>query len=344
MKQLLTGVCLTAFIVSSILPQNVWADAVNNSVQVNKNVEKNTVKSEGSPTPVTQKAKKGLDYSSGSGSKGTKAATADTALTAVSAGVAALSLLSKFSRSIREWGITQGISAVTSFSLTAPLVFENSWFPLFISLNPYEAILQLGHAAVNQFMRDETYITASFTGAQGHVTDKWVGPPAKNKTFKVLGEFNVPTQRFAAVAFDANEYKNLKEVDDASARELMKYRNEQLIEDQRSLKNVTAETWGLHYRAQQRSINAMATALQLKELLTALASADARVSGEYGSKTQAVASVAARRVLYDSLMYLKMNVMAARTKMRSEAMELDLKPVTKDPEGAGERRESGVTS
>ena len=80
----------------------------------------------------------------------------------------------------------------------------------------------------------------------------------------LLGEFEVPTQRFASVPFDPSESKNLEDVSSASARQLMDYRNKVLIEEQRSLDNVTEETWGLRYRAQQRSIKALALALKLK--------------------------------------------------------------------------------
>ena len=266
----------------------------------------------GEPTPVTYQADEDADYSEGAGNNAALADMAiDVTMTVVS------HFLGELLQQLKQY-LTQ---------------YQCEWGPVSITWNVISLFSSLAHAAVNYFMRDTWYITASFTGAQGHVTDKWIGKGHKKVEVAVLKEFEVPAQRFAAIAFDVNEYKNLKNVDSASARELMEYRNKTLIEEQRSLDNVTDETWGIRYRAQRRSITALAAALKMKETLAALAEADGRISANYDSKTDAVATVAARRVLYDALMFLKMNVMAARTKLRAEAMELDFEPVTTDPEG-----------
>ena len=330
MKKLVLSVCMVALLMGSVTPPLAWGQDTNTSVK-NYNRTTKAPKSKSGATPS--------DDGKYASDAGDNAAKADMALTGVAAAVTAMSILSKLFRAVKNWGITQGMTWVVSLPLPLPTLMENSWFPIFLSVNIYSVFMELAHAAVNRFMRDTTQITASFTGEEGHVTDKWVGPGEKNKVTRVLGEFKVPTQRFAAIAFDSDEYKDLKDDGkdvnerNASARRLMEYRNEKLVEEQRSLQNVTEETWGLRYRAQQRSIHAMATALRLKEQLAVLAEADSRIKAEYGSKTQAVNTVSARRVLYDALMYLKMNVLAARTKTRAETLELDFKPVEKDPVG-----------
>lgn len=269
------------------------------------------------PTPVTYQADEDADYSEGAGNK---AAIADMAIDMTTT-------LVPYLADIMEWHIIGELLQMAKQKL-CPF-----WGSLGITFDFMSLFTSLAHAAVNYFMRDTWYITASFTGTQGHVTDKWIGQGPQKVQIAVLKSFEVPSQRFAAVAFDADEYKNLKDVDAASARELMEYRNKVLVEEQRSLDNVTDETWGIRYRAQRRSITALAAALKMKETLAVLAEADGRISANYDSKTDAVATVAARRVLYDALMFLKMNVMAARTKLRAEAMELDFEPVTTDPEG-----------
>lgn len=292
--------------------QTQTVDVVNSTNQRNQTSQNQSDSlNSDSASEVTMQADDDADYSSNAGDN---AAIADMVIDAAA--------------------ILVGLTLGTTLQTTKQVLTLGTvpWTPG-IATDIVSVISSLAHAAVNYFMRDTWYITADFTGVQGHVTDKWVGEPEKNKTISILADFNVPTQRFATIAFDSSEYKNLKDESNASARELMEYRNEKLVEEQRSLENVVEGTWGLRYRAQQRAINALATALQMKDQLAVLAEADTRITAEYGSKTQAVSTVAARRVLYDALMYLKMNVLAARTKTRAEAMELDFKAVTADPTG-----------
>ena len=44
-------------------------------------------------------------------------------------------------------------------------------------------------AAITQWMDESGKILAKFTGDEGHVTDKWVGPPEINKTIEVMDAF-----------------------------------------------------------------------------------------------------------------------------------------------------------
>ena len=62
-----------------------------------------------------------------------------------------------------------------------------------------------------------------------------------------------------------------------------------------------------------------------------MSEADGLINAEYSTKPQALNTAASRRVLYDALTELKMNVIAARLKMRSEALELDFDRVSQDP-------------
>ena len=284
----------------------------------------------GTPTPVTQTAK-GADYSKGAGDSAVKADLA------IDAGAI---LADRLARVLINWTKSQTVSNV--ISNTIPIWAEANWFPVFISWNIVDTVTTLGHAAVNKWMRDATNITATFTGAEGFVTDKWVGPHPRNKTIAIMGDVGVTSQKFDALTFDPKEYKGLKNPEKASARELMEYRSEQLIEDQRSLKNVADAQWKLLYRAQQRSIKGLASALELKEQLKALGEIDKKISADYKNKPSALNSVASRRALHDALLLLKMNVMAARTRLRAETLELDFKTKTQrnddgdDGDGSGD--------
>lgn len=273
------------------------------------------------PSPVTHTANDDkVDYSSKAGNK---AAQADMAID-IAAIVA---------------GILLGTTIQTTKQvLTLGLL---PWFPIFLSTDIVAVITQLAHAAVNKHLRDAAYITASFTGDQGFVTDKWVGPHPRNTTTAIMGEVSVTSQKFDALSFDKDQYKNLKDPTNATARELMNYRADELLEDQRSLSNVADERWGMLYRAQQRCIKGLAGALELKEQLANLGEIESRISAAYDNKPQALNTVASRRALYDALLLLKMNVVAARTKLRAETLELDFKPKKQEAEDTPPEEDDG---
>ena len=328
MKNIVLGVSLVALTLASVnVPIAVYADGNNGNIGTANKTSASSAAATKKATEAPQSKKgadpvsktaDGADYSSNAGNK---AANADIALNAASLAVSALSLLAKF-----------GTITSNLLSVAVPVWGENSWFNIWVAFNPFSTFITLGHAAVNKWMRDATNITASFTGAEGFVTDKWVGPHPRNKTTAIMGDISVTSEKFDALAFDPKEYEGMKDADKASARQLMDYRSEQLIQDQRSLSNVATAQWGILYRAQQRSIKGLASALELKSQLAALGEIEKKISADYKNKPSALNTVASRRALYDALLLLKMNVMAARTKLRSETLELDFKPMTREPE------------
>ena len=337
MKKLLLTSCLCAILLQSA--GLVWArndtvtgtqsgtTASTSGAALNSNAH--AVQSKDGADSVSKTAE-GADYSAGAGDS---AAQVDIGLSAVSGALTGLALAERFLNDGKQTLISRGTSELASMVSIYPVWMNHYWFPVFISTDPVGILITLGHAAVNKFMRDATNITADFTGAQGFVTDKWVGPHPRNTTTDIMGDIgSIDSQRFGSLAFNKDDYEGLDDASHASARELMDYRSEQLIEDQRSLANVAGLNWGLLYRAQQRSIRGLAGALELKSQLAVLGEIENRISADYSTKPAALNTVAARRVLNDALWALKANVMAARTKLRSETLELDFKPMTRAPE------------
>jgi len=330
MKKLLLSGCMILMLVSSFSP-SIAADinseyaAASSSAKANANSQQSAELSKsasGGQTPTqVSKAADGADYSAGAGDS---AAKADIAID-----IASL-FADRVIRDLIDWIFDEGTSNFMSGAF--PLWAEATQFSIFISWNIVDTAITLGHAAVNKFMRDATNITASFTGDEGFVTDKWVGPHPRNKTIAIMGDISVTSEKFDALTFDPQEYEGMKDADKASARQLMDYRSNQLIQDQRSLSNVATAQWGVLYRAQQRSIKGLASALELKSQLAALGEIESKISADYKNKPSALNTVASRRALYDALLLLRMNVMAARTKLRSETLELDFKPMTREPE------------
>ena len=340
MKKLLLGVCAISLL-NSVLVMPVMAEynnaqnrsqittdkATQNALQSSDNLPK----SQAGATPVEQTAG-GVDYSSGAGDK---AAAVDLGLSAISAFGSLMGLmfqLGLIENHLKQWGWWWPFSQTVSIPSPLPQHWEGLWAGLGMTIDIGSTISQLGHAAVNKFMRDSTNITASFAGVQGHVTDKWIGPADRNLIVAVMDKLGIDPTRFQAVAFDKDMYKNLQNASSASPRELMEYRRNELLEDQRSLQNVAKEQRAIRYRAQQRSIKAMASAMELKRQLSSLAEMDAKIQAQYNSKNQALNTLATRRALYDALMLLKMNVLAVRTKVRAETLELDFKPLKKELE------------
>ena len=203
------------------------------------------------------------------------------------------------------------------------------WFFIWFSFNPSETMSALAHAAINKWMKEATEITANFTGEQGHVTDHWVGGSLADTPKEVMGNITLMGENFSAIAYDPDEYKGI-DGNHADGLGLWKYRRDTLLNDQRTLSNVKTGNWALRYRAQRRAIKALASALELKSTLDKLAASDAKFKADYNTLPSALASVASRRAQHDALMVLKLNVMAARNKMRSEAMEVDFKQHTFD--------------
>ena len=192
-------------------------------------------------------------------------------------------------------------------------------------------LTSLVRVATNMFLAEANSILVQFAGEEGHVTDQWVGPPNYNKIVEIMGDVAVKSQKFGSLKFNPKEYDGLKNPDNATPRELMEYRAETLVNDQRSLTSNSVENYKMRYNAQQRSIRALATAMQLKQSLKELAGADALITAEYRTKPQALNTAASRRVLYDALTELKMNVVAARVKMRAETLELNFERISQNP-------------
>lgn len=329
MKKLLLGVCaislLNGVFVMPVTAEVVAKSLSNISREQAFDTSKDLPKSNPEATPV-EHAAGGVDYSSDAGDAATIADMSyGNLFTQKVIGKGVGWAIQRLKQWLSSWPMSQSLTVLKDKSIHV----ESVWVGLGINFDGLSGITQLGHGAVNKFMRDSTQITSSFAGVQGYVTDKWIGPADRNLIVAVMDKLGIDPTRFQAVAFDKDMYKNLKDASSASPRELMEYRNKELLEDQRSLQNVAKEQRAIRYRAQQRSIKALASAMELKRQLSSLAEMDAKIQAQYNSKNQALNTLATRRALYDALMLLKMNVLAVRTKTRAETLELDFKPLKK---------------
>ena len=110
-----------------------------------------------------------------------------------------------------------------------------------------------------------------------------------------------------------------------SVADLARFRVETVTEERAALDQLSAEDWGVMYRAQQRSIQAMTDALTMKKAYKELtAVADQISQGSYNDYADALSTVATRRILLDALMHMRKRVIAARVRAKAETMEVDI--------------------
>lgn len=308
MKKLLIGVCALSILAVST---SGWAGGdyvssatsrAGDATMRSSNVSSPKAKDK-DPTPV--ESRKGANYSKGAGNK---AAATDIAIDL--GGIAAGLILQMFKNKSAQGPVT--------------------WEPLWFSFDVVGGLMSLAHGAVNKWMRDATMITASFTGTEGFVTDKWVGPHPRNTVTEVMGEFSVASQDYKSLQLDKKDYGNITDAEKASARQLQEYRQKELISDQRSLSDRADETWKKLYTAQRHCISGLASALEFKRILAELNKIEGDVVAKYDNKTSSLNTFASRRSMYNALLLLRMNVAAARTKLRAHILELDFKPKTED--------------
>ena len=92
----------------------------------------------------------------------------------------------------------------------------------------------------------------------------------------------------------------------------------------------------IQYNAQQRAIHAMAEALVMKKALNILAAvhndAEEKIKNSYSNEKSVLATLAARRGLYNSLLTFKYQIATVRARLRAEALEMDVLPVASDVE------------
>ena len=136
---------------------------------------------------------------------------------------------------------------------------------------------------------------------------------------------------------EAGAYPEDVKIQQTSIAELAKYRIQSVVQEQASLDQLSSDKWAIQYRAQQRAIQAMTDALVMKKAYKELAEiASKATSGSYSNYSEAVSTVATRRLLLDALMALRKRVIAARVRARAETMEMDLPDVATAPDVEGD--------
>jgi len=201
-------------------------------------------------------------------------------------------------------------------------------------------------AAITQWMDESGKILAKFTGDKGHVTDKWVGPPEINKTIEVMDAFAAELQKFdlsnMPVVHDAYVAADM-DLKTATAKDL----SEALVKwhEAKDQSNDAIQEYQVKmlYTAQQQAILAMVEALYMKKAFAILASVhrdtEHAIENQYQNTKSTLATLAARRALFNSLLVVKYQVARARTRIRSEALKRYTEPIAAAPEIA-----SGDTS
>jgi len=220
-------------------------------------------------------------------------------------------------------------------------IFPESAVPVWAVINIFGMLAPLAQAAITQWMDKSGKILAKFTGATGHVTDKWVGAPEINKTIEVINDFaselndvellsRLPEDKIHDAYVNAHsDYKNATSADLAEA-----LTNYQVASDQ-SNTPIQQYYQKILYTAQQQAIWGMVEALYMKKTFAILAKVhkdtEDAIQNQYQNTKSTLATLAARRALFNALLIVKYQVARARTRLRSEALKVYLKPIAEPP-------------
>ena len=124
-------------------------------------------------------------------------------------------------------GLVTWILRITSINAEPPLPARvEASVPVWTPVNIAGVLAPLGQAAITQWMDKSGKILATFTGDEGHVTDKWVGPPEMNTTVYTVEEFagEVASFNVADVPVVDIAYEGLQDPENSSARVLAEAR------------------------------------------------------------------------------------------------------------------------
>ena len=194
-------------------------------------------------------------------------------------------------------------------------------------------------AAITQWMDESAKILAKFIGDKGHVTDKWVGPPEINKTIEVMEAFAAELAQFdlsnVPVVHDAYVDADM-DLKTASAKDLSEALTAWQTAKDQSNDAIQEYQVKMLYTAQQQAILAMVEALYMKKTFAILASVhrdtEKAIQNQYENTKSTLATLAARRALFNALLIVKYQIARARTRIRAEAFKRYTDPLAVAPE------------
>ncbi|MBP5343572.1 MAG: hypothetical protein J6Y85_00640 [Alphaproteobacteria bacterium] len=218
-------------------------------------------------------------------------------------------------------------------------LLPESPFSFWPMMNYAGIALQFANAGVTAWMDKSGQILAQFVGDEGHVTDKWIGPPELNKTIEAMDAFSAELKQFdlsnVPVMHDAYVEADM-DLKTATAQELTDALVDWNLAKDQSNQGIQEHQAKILYTAQQQAIWAMVEALYMKKTFAILASVhqdtEAAIQNQYQNTKSTLATLAARRALFNSLLIVKYQVARARTRIRSEALKRYIKPVSTAPE------------
>lgn len=105
-----------------------------------------------------------------------------------------------------------------------------------------------------------------------------------------------------------------------------------------ALADLDERTWELQYQSQRRAIQALTDALNAKRIYNEIKDVATTTMNDYSDYSNAVSSVASKRLLLDQLLALKKRIIAARLRIRAQTLDVnapDLQRVTTSPDLTG---------
>lgn len=224
-------------------------------------------------------------------------------------------------------GISASILLAGSILMPAPAkaIFDFPFHEPYLSMYSFDitgAVARAINAAVKYFLGDDTDIEAELVWEGGSFCHKCYGTPTNASADKIKGL----AMRFAnALAPITRMYEQDKKdyIDQTATKDLAKIRMDELVNETSSLDDLSKDNRMALYRAQYRSIMAMADAMTAKRAYAVLKDVVAAGEGEYSNYGTAVSTVGTKRLLLDELLAVKKRIVAARLRMRAQVLEIE---------------------
>ena len=220
------------------------------------------------------------------------------------------------------------------FMFSGPVNAQTAGLPLFgLQFDWVGALIRAAQTALKYFLSDDTKMVAELVyddgeggGGGGGCGSVYTGQNGSAEEKLVL---NAVASSLTDITAETTAYPVDVQIQTTSVADLAKHRIQSAIQEQSALDQLSEEDWATQYRAQQRAIVAMTDALLMKKAYKELLDiSNSLSSGSYSNYSEAVSTVATRRLLLDALMALRKRVIAARVRARVETAEQNLRVST----------------
>lgn len=229
-------------------------------------------------------------------------------------------------------GLSFGMLFALNFDVkAAPAGTVHTPWPFGVTGDAGTAVSRTISTALKYFLSDDTELVADLVWKDGKGCGGCYKGSCSGKgnagLSAVLVDISIETDLFQGDALQKTCVADVAQKRlDASTRE------------RASLADLDEITWELQYQSQRRAIQALTDALNAKRIYNEIKDVATTTMNDYSDYSNAVSSVASKRLLLDQLLALKKRIIAARLRIRAQTLDVnapDLQRVTTSPDLSG---------